>query len=258
MELSIRNRRRTFRDIQYEFTRRVRDPENQPVPEGLDPDRMQVYCELVYNNVERVMSNMFPVLRKITPDERWHALVRDFFKNHKSHSPFFSDMPQEFLKYLQDERDTSGDPPFILELVHYEWVEYAISIDPKEIDWRDVDPTGDLLAGVPVISPVAWPLRYQYPVHKISPTIQPQEPPDQPTYIVVYRDLEDKVGFIELNPVSARLLELIRENSGRSGRQLLGIIAAELGHPNPEVVEKGGLETMERLRVKSVLLGTRK
>lgn len=246
-------------EVQYAFARYIRDPSSAPAPADIEARRMAIYRDLFYRNVEGLLASAFPVLRRIMPEAQWHALIRDYFRNHKARTPLFPRMPQEFLQYLERERmPQPDDPPWLLELAHYEWIETAVSIDPQEISLAGIHRDGDLLAGVPVLSPLAWPVAYRYPVHRLSPDYQPLKPPDQPTYIVVYRDLGDRVGFIELNPVSARLLELIGEDSGRSGRQLLGIIAAELQHPNPDVVEQGGLETMERLRARSVLLGTRK
>jgi len=246
-----------FQEIQYGFARHIRDPEHQPAPEDIEDRRMEIYRGLFYRNVEGFIANSFPVLRKITSDDRWHEMIRDYFKNHQAHTPLFPKMPQEFLQYLEQERDVEDDPPFLLELAHYEWIELAVSLDTRDITWEGINPGGDILEGIPVLSPLTMLLSYRYPVHTISPEIQPQEPPAQPTYIVVYRDRNHKVGFVELNPVSARLLELIKADNSLSGRKLLESIAAELNHPNPEVVIKGGLETMQNFLQKDVLLGTR-
>jgi hypothetical protein len=246
-----------FQEIQYGFTRHIRDPENQPGPPDIEDRRMEIYRDLLYRNVEGFIANSFPVLRKITSDDRWHAMIRDYFKRHQAHTPLFPKMPQEFLQYLEQERDEENDPPFLLELAHYEWVELALSLDTREISWTGINPGGDLLEGIPVMSPLSLPLSYQFPVHTISPEIQPESPPAQPTYIVVYRDRNHKVGFTELNPVSARLLEMIRMDTGQNGRRLLESITVELNHPNPETVINGGLETMQKLLQKDILLGVK-
>jgi hypothetical protein len=198
------------------------------------------------------------VLRRLYSDEAWHALIGDYFARHRAHTPLFPQMTQEFLRYLEEERgERPDDPPFLRELAHYEWVEVALSLDEREIDGRDIDPTGDLLEGVPVLSPLAWPLAYRYPVHRISPEYRPAAPPDQPTYIVVYRDRRDQVGFLEVNPVTARLLELLADAEPPSGLAALGIIAGELRHPDPRVVVTGGLAILQELRNRDILLGTR-
>jgi hypothetical protein len=246
---------RKFTAVQYAFARHIRDPEHTAAPADVEARRMAIYCELFYNNVQSFIANSYPVLRKITPDERWHAMVRDYFNRHKARTPLFPKMPQEFLRYLEHERDARDDPPFLAELAHYEWMELAMSIDPREINGEGIDADGDLLEGVPVASPLASLLCYRYPVHRISPGYQPLTPPDQPTWIVVYRDRHYQVGFIELNLVAARLLELIQAGSGASGRKLLVQIAGELGHPDPDEVISGGLEIMQNLHRKDILPG---
>ena len=98
-------------------------------------------------------------------------------------------------------------------------------------------------------------MSYQYPVHRISPDFQPSEPGDQPTYLLVYRDADDEVGFLELNPVSARLFSLIQEQSEQTGLQLLELITAELNHPDPGLVIKGGHDILLDWQQRGIVLG---
>ena len=246
-----------FREIQYQFTQHIRDPENAPAPAGIEDRRMQIYRDLLFNNVEDFLANGFPVLRKICTDDQWQTMVRDYFKNHQARTPLFPKMTQEFLQYLDTERDSADDYPFIKELAHYEWLELAIAIDTREIPDEGVDSQGDLLKGVPFLSPLAWPFAYQYPVHRISPDYLPLEPPEQSSYLVVYRDREDEVGFLELNPVSARLIECLQAEDVRSGEEILLDIAKQIEHPDPAVVVNGGAAILESMREKQIILGTR-
>ncbi len=248
-----------FTRRQYQFAAHIRDPEHKPAPDDVEDRRMQIYRELFYNNVENFLAGTFPVLRKIYQDEAWHRLVRGFFSGHQSRSPLFLEIPREFLGWLENERrHEPGDFPFLHELAHYEWVELALSISEATLEQDTIDPEGDLMTGIPVLSPLAWQLVYQYPVHKIGPDFLPQQAGENPTLLVVYRDSEDKVGFMEVNPVTKRLLELIAEDSNSSGEQLLERIAAELSHPRPGVVVKGGAEIMNGLHEKDILPGTKR
>lgn len=247
-----------FQELQFAFTRHMRDPGAHAAPPGIEDRRLGVYRELLYNNIERFIANNFPVLKEITPEESWHAMVRDYFARHIARTPLFPKIPQEFLHYLESEREEPGDPPFLLELAHYEWVEAALLIDTREIDFDAVDPNGDLLEGVPVLSPLAWPLAYRFPVHRIRPDFLPQEAPGQMSYLVVYRDRHDRIGFMELNPVSARLVELIGTAEGRNGRALLQQIAEELQHPRPAMVVEGGRDVLDQLHARDVVVGVAK
>jgi hypothetical protein len=253
-----------FMQRQYEFAAHIRDPDNQPAPDDIEDRRMGIYRELFYNNVEGFLSNSFPVMRKLMDDDSWHAMARDFYARHQCHSPLFLEIPREFLNYLQQERtDFADDLAFLPELAHYEWVELALSVaepSDKELRLSDNalnDKGCDLLDRIPVVSTLAWALSYRYPVHKISPEFMPATPGEQPSYLLVYRAIDDEVGFIELNPVSARLFELLREDAELSGRQALQQIAAELQHPNPEVVIEGGRQMLQEWQQRGIVLGHR-
>ncbi|MCH8162640.1 MAG: putative DNA-binding domain-containing protein, partial [Proteobacteria bacterium] len=226
--------------------------------EGVEDRRIGVYRELIYNNIEGFIADSFPVLRKITPDDRWHEMLRDYVCNHQAHTPLFPRMPLEFIQYLEDERHGHPeDPDFMLELAAYEWAEIAISLDTREIEMDGIDVEGDLLAGVPVLNPLIMTQTYQYPVHKISPDYLPDAPPEEPTYLLVYRRKDDEVGFLELNTVSARLIECIQANDDKMGLQLLERIAEELKHHDPQVVINGGHEIMRDMHDKDILLGVK-
>lgn len=246
-----------LKEIQFAFTAHLRDPENNPAPDAIEDRRMGIYRELFYNNVEGFLHKGFPVIRSIYNDEDWHRMVRDFFSRHKSQSPYFLEISQEFLTYLQDEREPQPeDPAGLLELAHYEWVELALTVADETIELDKLDPNGDLLTGHPVLSPVAWSLAYQFPVHKMGPDYLPEQAPEQPSYLVVYRNRNDKVKFMELNLVTARLLHLLEEDENLSGQQALDQITQEMNHPNPEVVINGGLSTLQELQSSGIILGT--
>ncbi len=247
-----------FREIQYQFTRHIRDPENAPAPDGIEDRRMQIYRDLLFNNVEDFLANGFPVLRKILSDEKWQAMVRDYFRDHQARTPLFPKMTQEFLQYLNSEREVHEDDyPFMNELAHYEWLELAVAIDTRELDNDAVDRDGDLLSANPVLSPLAWPFVYQYPVHRISPDFLPEQPPQQPSYLLVYRDRHDEVGFLELNPVSARLIEILQTDTERSGEAILLGIAEQIQHPEPQIVINGGRDILQDMKEKDIILGSR-
>lgn len=249
-----------FRQQQYHFAAHIRDPDAVAAPEGIEDRRMGIYRDLFYNNVEGFMADSFPVLRALMDDTQWHRLVRDYFARHRARTPLFPEMPREFLQYLEQEHEPADDdPPFLLELAHYEWVELALSLSDQEPDWNQLDPEGNLLSQRPVISPLAWPLGYQYPVHRIGPDYRPEQPGEQPTHLLVYRDAQDEITFVELNPVTARLLQLLgEEDDGASGEAVLRQIARELNHPDPEVVLQGGRDILNDLYQRGVIPGTRR
>jgi len=241
-----------FQDSQLTMARYLRDPQQQPAPEGVEPRRLQIYRDLVYNNIEGFISGGFPVLRSLYDDDDWHQLVRTFIEGHRCHTPYFLEISQEFLQFLmQDYSARDCDPPFMAELAHYEWVELALDVSQEELP--EAATVDNILAAVPQLSPLAWLLSYQFTVHRIGPGFRPAVAEEEPTYLVVYRDREDTVRFMELNAATARLVELIRENSTATAGELLVDLAVELGLAEESMLAFGG-EQLEQLFEQSVVL----
>lgn len=251
---------RSFQEKQYALAAHIRDPKHHPAPTGVEDRRIAIYRELFFNNLRSLLGTMFPVLRKLHDDAHWGRLIRSFMRGHQARTPYFLQLPQEFLSHLQNGYEPSDDDyPFLIELAHYEYVELALSISTDENDLSDVDPDGDLLDNAPVKSVLTWVFAYQYPVHRISPSFLPTEPLEQPVYIAVYRRPDDSVGFLELNPVSAGLLNAIDENSAnQSGRELLMNIATQINYPDTKAFIAHGKAALEEMRQLDILTGTRR
>jgi len=242
----------SFQQIQYDFTAHLRDPAINSAPEGMEDRRMKIYRDLVYNNIETFISSGFPILRSLIDDEPWHQMVRDFVSHHQSHTPYFLEISQEFLRYLQEERTiTPDDLGFMLELAHYEWVELALDVSPEKIP--DIDTKAEeLLLSKPEVSPLAWRLSYQYPVHLLGPEYQPQKPPEQATFVVVYRNRAQEVKFLETNAVTIHLLQLF-ENQTITAQEALTVIAEQLGQDTGAIINSG-TELVEQLYSLEILI----
>ena len=250
-----------LREQQLAFAAHLRDPEQAPPPEGIEDRRMAVYRELFYNSLEGLLAGNFPVIRGLRDDAAWHALVRDFYREHHSHTPLFTEIGREFLRYLeQRQEEARGDPPFLLELAHYEWVELALSLEEIEPGSLRTEPDGDLLDGVPLLSPLAWPLAYRFPVQQIRRDFQPDQPPEQPTFLLVVRDAEGEIRFKALDALGFHLLQAVAANDQAvSGRELLTALGAEAGVDEAgldEFIARGG-RLLDQLRERGILLGTR-
>lgn len=246
-----------FQREQFAFTAHLRDPDKVSKPDAIEDRRMNIYRELLFNNVCGFLDNGFPVLKSLYQTDDWLRLSRRFFADHRSHSPYFVDIPEAFVAFLQQEyQPLESDPPFLLELAHYEWLELVVMTSTDEPDWSLVDRHGSLTDGIPVLSPLAMCQGYQWPVHTIAAENVPDEPLPQPVFMIVYRNAEGAVKFIEANPVTARLFELIQGNKAQhTGQQLLTQIAEELQHPNPDMVMQGGLQTLTRWHHLQIVLG---
>jgi len=245
-------------ELQRRFAAHLRDPATKPAPEGIEERRLQVYREPFFDNISASLAGTFPVLRGILGAECWSRLVRDFYRDHRCHTPLFLEIPREFLDYLGEEREARrNDPPFLYELAHYEWVELALAVDEHDLSAVEADASGDLLAGLPVLSPLAWPLAYRFPVHRLGPEYQPYEAPAEPSFYIARRDRRDEVGVIQVNAVTLRLVERLQQDPDIAGLSHLESLADELPQLERDAVLAGGAAALREMLEAEVVLGTR-
>ncbi len=205
----------TFQDLQYQFAAHLRDPARFPAPIGIEDRRLGIYRHLFFNNIEGLIGNCYPVIKTILGSSEWHQLIRDFYRDHQSHTPLFTELGREFLNYLEHRAELPR--PFLIELAHYEWSEAALFIDDAVLEneikfklfsqvenrWQD---------HCALVSPQAWVFSYRYPVQHIRPEFQPSHPSDEPIFLILVRDLNDDVRFIETNALTAQLVDYFKHH----------------------------------------------
>lgn len=243
-----------FQKTQYCFTAWLREPLQNPPPAGVKPERMQVYRELIFNNIESLMANSFPVIKSLLPPVSWNNLIEDFFAHHQSKTPYFSEIAEEFLDFLQHERKAGPkDPPFLLELAHYEWVELALAIAEPLSQPAQAIPEGDSLLHPIQLSELAWPLAYHFPVHQIGPETDWHTAPANPSFLLVYRNADDEVKFMEISKVTFRWLEIVRESGPCPAMTSFLSIAEELNQPQPDSILAFGKELLQQMAEKGII-----
>ena len=75
---------------------------------------------------------------------RWRRLCRRFLRDGALHTPWFREIPQEFVRFLAA-LPAVRLPRWLAELAHYEWAELAV--DVMDAPLPSHDPAGDLLDG---------------------------------------------------------------------------------------------------------------
>ena len=234
------------------MARHVRDPQHHAPPPGIEARRLAVYRQLFFGNLESLLSGAFPVARASLGADRWQALVRSFYADYRCRTPLFTELAGEFVDYLET-GEATGVPEWLAELAHYERVESVLLLSAA--DEPAHEPLGDLLDGVPLLSSLAWPLAYSWPVAEIGPGHLPQQAPMQPTLILAQRRADQRVHFSRLAPLAHALLLSLQERNV-SGREHLALLAEVIGVA-PEEIVPAGLALLESLHAQGVVLGTR-
>jgi len=214
---------------QFGLSAHLRDPEHVPAPTGLEDRRVAIYRELVFGNLATLLGGAFPVIRATLGEDAFAALVRAFQRDHRATTPLFPELPRELVHFLEVRAQAGvGDPPWLPELAHYEWLEVALDYAESE-PLPPASPGFDPLADPLVASPVAWPVAYAWPVHRIGPAFQPAVAPEATTYLLLQRDAAGRVRFHEIGAVSFRLIERVGEVPATAGATHLAALAIEAG-----------------------------
>ena len=245
-----------FRKIQEQFTAHLRDPENNPPPEGIEDRRLAIYRRLVFGNSNSLLRSRFPVIHTLFGQEKWNQMIRDFLINHRAHTPLFPEMGQELVQYIKQHRNNDPEYPFLLELAHYELT--GLSLINSAASNEDIphNPKGNIFDETPVFSSLACVLGYQWPVHRIRPEYQPTETPTDPTWLLLHRNAKHKRNFLELKPATARLAQLLQDNDTLTGTIIIEQFTKEIGCPGDANIIASASQQMQAFRRKGIIVGT--
>ena len=192
----------TFQQTQHVFCNWLRDPNSvKDVPFALD--RMQVYRELLFNNVCSFINLVYPVARSLLPEQQWQQLLADFFRESQNQSPLYNDISLQFREFLTEKQHPIlFEYPWLAELLQYEWLE--LYLDTLEIE--DVTLNAELNWQ---LTTQVWVLVYQYPVYQWSINQINIDP--APSAIMVWRNKHDRVCVEILTPLFAYLIEQLAQ-----------------------------------------------
>lgn len=240
-----------FAVLQRQFAQQIRQPQDNILPE-YDQRRMAVYQDLFYNNLEGFLAGCYPVLKEIlTGNNRWEVLTRDFMARHACTTPYFLQICEEFLIYLERNDLPLALPDYSRDLAHWEWMELFADISVAQDNPAVFN--AELPDAVVQITALAWLCQYTYPVHQISAQYAEPQPAD--TYLLVHRHA-DKVSFVVLNPLSALLFQALQQNSQQqSCSQILRNIAEQTGLDAERVIN-GGLQILDQWKAVGIVLGS--
>ncbi len=213
---------------------------------------MQIYVDLVRDNIESFLASAFPVAKSLLADDRWLDLVRRFVREHSSRTPYFLEISREFIDFLAGS-GFDDLPAFMVELCHYEWIELELTVAQGE-ETSDVEPHGDLLSEAPVVTPFLRLLTYEYPVHRIGAGFQPDS--RERTQLVAHRRPDHRVGFMQVNRLAMGLLERL---DGRTrGADAIQLMVSQLPHVEPERLRDSGRAALCKFRELGIVRGTKR
>lgn len=208
-----------FQQIQQQFCQAIRQADYAAMPQ-LQPERIQLYRELLFNNISSFVENVYPIAKSLLPQPLWQSLLDEFFAHAQCQSPLYHDISLHFREYVaQYQSDRIAPYPWLLELLQYEWLELYLDTLVLE-HLRDVSSlNGDNWQ----LKTSAWVLVYQYPVYRWQVGMSIADCQVQPSAILVWRDVYDQIQVQQLTTIFALLIEPLTQGvtSSQPLRQLL-------------------------------------
>ena len=240
-------------EVQRQFTRYLRDPDNAPPPPGADARRMRIYAKHFRSKLARNLRKFLPAVTSVLGEEQFQTLIDDYVRLPRQSPGGKSNLSESFLHWLDAECGSRGLPPFLSDLTDYHMKIEALFNSDARFREDGVAREGDLLSGVPVFSELAAILRYRWPVHRIGADFAPKAAPESPTYLLIYLDRRFNGGYLELNRQAVEIAVRIRDNTaGKTGAQLLADAGIDL-----DSAQRDGSEILQDFRERDIVIGVR-
>jgi len=196
----------SFQTTQRQFCDWIRDPELEP-PQNFAVHRMQVYRDLLFNNICSFINLVFPVAQAMLPQQQWQNLLAEFFQKSQCQSPLYNDISLQFREYFTEQQHPILQQyPWLAELLQYEWLELYLDTVEIESPILAEDQDWQLITQV-------WILAYQYPVYSWTTTMMLEQVEHAPSAIMVWRDDLDQVCVKPLSPLFAMLIEQMNQRN---------------------------------------------
>ncbi len=178
-----------------------------PAIPGINAYNVIQYRRLVYNVVDDMLQNAYPLTHALLSVEEWEQVVNEFFIHHPCQSPQVWYMPKEFYQYLSDTKHPLLKKyPFLADLLWFEWVEVELFM--MEDKTARAGNSGDVLFSKLVLNPEHQLLLFNYPVHEKSAKYITRGDKGN-YYVIAHRNTEGEVNFTSIAPALARMIEYL-------------------------------------------------
>jgi hypothetical protein len=215
--------------------------------------RLLVYRALVHNRMRNAVRAFVPRTAARLGAERLRADFERWLDACAARSYYLRDVPEEFVAWAipQWERDPEI-PTYIPDLARHELLDNTVKNDPAGGE----PPTGRPVA---LDRPLAFDgsarsMSYAHAVHRLpADTSDRTEPERVPTSLLVYRDAEHKVRYLQLTPWAAAVLA--RLLAGEPVAPALNGAAEDLGEPLDDDKLASAATLLADLGERGVMLG---
>lgn len=228
---------------QATFAKLVRFPDLENSLEAEDR-RLAIYRRLVFNNVFGLVSRAFKRTYALVGVEVFRSWVREFIQEGVSRTPYFSEISDEFDRWMQHH----VTDPVVRELISYERAIIALDVDAQDAPQCRIEFSA---ADKILLQPASRLLHFQYPVQRVTEDTA-QRPNHEPTWLLLFRNPHNKLRFKQLSPAAFALLTLLNEGMSveESCAQLVPVLKAD-----QRALEAFAIDLLQGLQKEGGVLG---
>ncbi|ASP17927.1 hypothetical protein HMPREF9120_01028 [Neisseria sp. oral taxon 020 str. F0370] len=189
-----------------------------PPPAGIAPERLAVYRRLLLNNLRGFLELCFSGSSALIAPEMWQRLQERFLIEARPQSPFFNDIPKQFLDYLAAKPAEERPSENILHMMAFETdLLHAETAEQKEpLSAWDADTVLQWAAGARL---------KDYPCDFVSSELETIDE-DTPAAVLTWRDPSGTVYYRALDGADRFLLAHFQEAQSDTVSSLAAKLAA--------------------------------
>jgi len=219
---------------------------------ALGSPRLFLYRRHVRKTLARGVRRQIPRTAARLGDA-FDAWIERWIEAEAPRSRYFRDAAFEMVAWAAPRwAEDAAVPDFLRDLARHELVRFDVAAAPRG-DGANVGAEIELDRAVHFDAAVRL-VRYEHAVHRLDDDeASRDQPAREATALLVYRDDEHDVRFLELTPLCAAILE--RLLVGETLRAAVVGGAAALDHPLDGAVTQSTAAVLEDLRARGALLG---
>ncbi len=206
----------------------------------------KIYYHLLRANLQELFFNIYPRLKGHLGEESWQFLLDQFLIHHKARTPYFYQVPDEFLSFLWHNKAQYSQWPWLWSLAHFEWMELVASVADEA--WPESDPTR------PRCSPLAYYCQYEYAVYPEDGDYTPLSLRERPWQGIVYRNKAHEVQWFACEPWSALIFTALQQAENKNSGDVVSYLQKQVSHESTDTIRQSLMAWCDEWRKLDILV----
>lgn len=184
---------------------------NEGEIEGTRQDRLHNYRRLIYTIYWDALSDAYPIAKSILKEDQWDKMVDDFISECACNEPQLFRMPYSLIGFAEHKSYAEAfSLPYLLDLLLFEWIEIEVH-SMKDLPEKTLLSITKVEDGHLEFNPYFSLIKLNYPIHQLKKQNIDQLKGEY--FLLIYREKNGTVQYMELNGFTANLIEQLSANS---------------------------------------------